>query len=805
MLPDVKGLAEREAEEKLKEHGLNVLPEKPPRSDLSILISQLKSPLIYVLIFAASVTAILGYISDTAIISFAIVLNTILGFIQESRAGKAIEALKKLITPKATVVRDSKRKKIEAKNLVPGDIVILAPGEKVPADGKLIYANRLFLDESILTGESVSVSKSVADEVYMGTIISSGQGIFEVQMTGGRTKIGGIAKQVQTPSEITPLKKQITKLSKGLLILVAALTAIVFILGIILGQNIVEVFTTAVALAVSAIPEGLLVSVTVVLAIGMQRISKRNGLVRNLTSAETLGGVTTICVDKTGTLTAGEMTVTETVGNIENLAKQIVYANDLDDPIVIAGYEWGKAKVDGKQAKRIDSIPFSSKNRFFACLAEVNKKNTLFINGSPEEVLEWTDLTKKEKDEIRKEIGFLSKKGRRILGFAKKSLPKTQKKIETKDVTSGLEWVGILAFSDPVRPSVADAITQTTKAGIRTVVITGDYVDTAKFVLKELGVEVGEDEALQGKELDKLSVAELAQKVKTVKLFARTTPDQKLKIVEALKANKEVVAMMGDGVNDAPALNKADIGIVVGEASDVAKESSDLILLDSNFSTIVAAIEEGRGIFDNLRKVVLYLMSDAFEEIIAVIGSMVLGLPLPVTAAQILWINLVSDGLPDLALTVDQKADNIMSRHPRSTSEHLVTNWMKSMMVVVSLTGGITALGLFYYFHQTTGDDVLARSIAFAALGVNSLIYVFSIRTLLQPFWKVNPFENKWLNFAFIGGVGLQIAPLLDHDFGYILNVVPLNFEHWLIVFASAILMFVVIEMLKLIIIRIHK
>lgn len=805
MLPDVRGLAEREAEERLKEYGLNVLPEKPPRSNLSILISQVRSPLIYVLIFAGVVTGVLGHISDTVIIVFAITLNTILGYVQESRAGKAIEALKKLVTHKATVIRESKRKKIPAEKLVPGDIVVLTPGEKVPADGKLTHANRLFLDESILTGESIPVSKIEKDEIFMGTIISSGQGMFEITRTGKDTKIGDIAKQVQETSEVTPLKKQISRFSKSLLVLVLILTIIVFLFGLILGQDVVEIFTTAVALAVSAIPEGLLVSLTVVLAIGMQRISKRKGLVRNLTSAETLGSVTTICVDKTGTLTAGEMKVTETVGNIEALAQQIVTANDLDDPLVIAGYEWGKSKVNSHLPKRVDSIPFSSKNRFFACLVDGSKNHTLFVNGSPEELLEWSNLSKNEKEGVKKEITFLSKKGRRLLGFAKKKMAKDVKKITDGDIKSNLEWVGLLAFSDPVRPSVADAIVQTAKAGIKIVVITGDYVDTARFVMRELGVEVQDTEVIQGNELEKMDSSILAKKVKTVKLFARTTPDQKLKIVEALKQNGEIVAMMGDGVNDAPAINKADIGIVVGDASDVSKESSDLILLDSDFSTIVAAIEEGRGIFDNLRKIILYLMSDSFEEIIAVIGSMIIGLPLPVTAAQILWINLVSDGLPDLALTVDQKSPNIMLRHPRPVNEHLVTGWMKLIIVVVSLTGGLTALGLFLFFHTTTGGDPLARSVAFAALGINSLVYVFSIRTLLQPFWKENPLENKWLNFAFLGGVGLQVIPLVDSKLGALIGVVPLQFEHWAAVIISAIIMFVIIEMLKVVIVKAHK
>ena len=385
--------------------------------------------------------------------------------------------------------------------------------------------------------------------------------------------------------------------------------------------------------------------------------------------------------------------------------------------------------------------------------------------------------------------------------MAMKKIPITYKKLSAKDVRNNLEWVGILAFSDPLREGVREALEKVKLAGIKLLVITGDYPQTAISVVKNLGISIDEKLILTGQELEKMSLRALSKrlgKIGYAGIFARTSPNQKEKIVEALKKRGEVVAMMGDGVNDAPALNKADIGIVVGEASDVAKETADLVLLDSNFATIVAAIEEGRGIFNNLRKIILYLMSDAFEEIIAVSGTLILGLPLPVSAAQILWINLVSDGFPNIALTLDPKQKGIMEKSPRSPKEDLVTSWMRILILVVSLVGGIMALIIFSFYYKNTNLP-LARSIAFATLGVNSLVYVFSIRTLKEPFWEENPFDNLWLDIAVIGGLFLQVLPFASERLRGFFGIVALSYSQWLIVAGTSVLMFIIIEISKLV------
>lgn len=810
MAEKLTGLTLEEVKDQLKKHGRNILPEKPPPSDLAILISQIKNPLVYVLLAAGLVTFLLGEMADTVIIVIAVLTNTLLSFFQERKANKALHALKKLIHPSAKVIREGKEIEIDAEEIVPDDLVILDQGTKVSADGKLIEANRLFLDEAILTGESVPVSKREKDEVFMGTVVSSGKGLMKVSITGESTQMGKIAVSVQEPSEDTPLQKQLSKFSKQLSLLVLFLVIFVFSVGFFKKISLAEIFETSVALAVSSIPEGILVGLTIVLAIGMQRILKKKGLVRSLISAETLGGVTTICIDKTGTLTEGKMRVVDVEGEEGQLAKQMVLANDHDDPLVIAAFEWAgnifrKKRVSiGNMIEvydRLDSIPFTSEKKFFVSLHKWEEgKNMLLVNGAPEVLMDFCNLEKKEKRIITEAIEKYTSEGKRVIGLARKRMSLGIKSINEKDVEKGLSWIGLLAFSDPVRSGVKDALEKTKKAGIKLTVITGDYPKTAVSVMNQLGIHTCEDCLMLGSKLEKIKVGSLSSKLKKhpITLFARTTPQQKLKIVDALKKNGEVVAMMGDGVNDAPALNKSDIGIVVGDATDVAKESADLVLLDSSFATIVSAIEEGRGIFDNVRKIILYLMSDSFEEIFVVVGTMLLGFPLPVTAAQILWINLVSDGFPDMALTIDHKQKGIMELSPRSPKEGLVANWMKYLILIVSLTGGIMALILFSYFYLTTSDIVLARSIAFATLGVNSLVYVFSIRTLTKPFWEDNPFSNMWLNISVFAGLFLQVLPFMSERLREFFKVTSLSIGQWILIFCTSLIMFIIIEVSKI-------
>lgn len=800
MLTHITGLSQKEVQERQQQFGKNILPENPPPSNLALLFQQVKNPLIYVLLLASVITLIIQHYPDAAVILLAVVVNTILGFIQERKATNALHALKHYVSSTVTVIRDGKREVLETSHIVPGDIVVLSQGVKIPADGVLIDANRLYVDESLLTGESEAVEKTNNTEVFMGTTISSGQGVMEVKNIGAKTKMGDIALQIQTAEGDTPLQKQLKVFSKQLVVVIGILITLVFIVGILNEFSLIDVFTTSVALAVSSIPEGLIVSLTAVLAIGMQKILRRRGLVKKLAAAETLGGVTVVCIDKTGTLTLGKMNVVDFVGNKKELAQQVLLANDLDDPIVIAAFEWGRTQVRDFVSKhqRLDSIPFSSKEKYFTSLHSwSDKQNRVYVNGAPELLLEWTTLSEKEKQEVLLVINNLTKQGKRIIGFARKDVPLTKKEIHPSDVKKDLTWVGILAFSDPVRLGVKAALQQAKEAGIRTVVITGDYVKTSVYVLSQLGVSLREDEIITGDELKQLSERERMDAIARIRLFARTTPDQKHLIVELLKRQGEVVAMMGDGVNDAPALHAADIGIAVGEAVDVTKESADLVLLDSNFSTIIAAIEEGRAMFENIRKIILYLLSDAFAEIIVVFGGIVLGLPLPLTAIQILWINLISDGFPNLSLTVDPKREHIMKDAPRSPHEHLVNGWMIILIGFVSIIAAFTALASFTIVYSLSRDLLLARSVAFLTLGVDSLVYVFSVRSLMVPFWKNHPFENKWLVVAVVAGFILQAIPFSTAFFRKLFGLKELDLIYWGIAIVLSITMFFIVEIFK--------
>ncbi len=794
------GLSTDEVKIRQKEYGYNQLPEKKPPTKLSLFISQLKNPLVFVLLGAAVVTIFIGHANDAFIILIAVFINTILGFVQEYRTSNSLSALKKFISIKATVLRDGERIHIDTKDIVPGDIVFLNRGDKIPADGILISTNRFSANESVLTGESLPINKNVDDRVFMGTTVSSGQAVMLVENIGITTEVGKIADKIQDKDEITPFQIQLKKFSNQLLIIIGGIIVFVFIIGVLRGMDITEIFITSVALAVSSIPEGLLVSLTIVLTIGMQKILKRRGLVRKLAAAETLGGVSVICVDKTGTLTLGQTEVSDFKGNKEALALQLSVANDLDDPVLISGFKWSKNihRDDSNRYIRIDSIPFTSKERFFISLNELDSDNNIiFVNGAPELLLSWSTLNQSEKDTVTQEIEMLTNEGKRIIGFGRKIVDKTKKTLEVEDAKCDLEWVGIVAFSDPVRDGLIEPLRETYEAGIKTVVITGDYPKTSIYVLSQLGINVSDDEYITGDILSNMSDEELKNRIEKIKLFARTTPDQKLRIVNAYRDNGEVVAMIGDGVNDAPALHRSDIGIVVNEASDVARESADLVLLDSSFSTIVHAIEEGRVMFENIRKIVLYLLCDAFEEILVVLAGIIFGLPLPVTAVQILWVNLVSDGLPNLSLTVDPKRRGIMKDKPRSPDEHIITSWMINLIIFVSVIAGLTAFLSFYFVYKNTGSITLARSVTFVTIGINSLVYVFSVRAPFTSFIKSRMFKNRWLGLSVLAGFILQFLPFATENFRNFFRVEKLSATYWGIAFGLSVLMFLIVEMFK--------
>jgi len=569
-----------------------------------------------------------------------------------------------------------------------------------------------------------------------------------------------------------------------------------------------EMFTTSVAVAVAAIPEGLPISFTVILALGMQRILKRKAVVRKLLAAETLGSVSVICADKTGTLTEGKMKVVEALPFGEMLTKAALLCNDSRDPLELAMEKWAKEKGQNKNKllkayPRLDEIPFNPKDKFIISFHKdksekgLKEEKILFLSGAPEIVLEKSQFKKqKEKDDWLKKFNQLGDQGYRLVGFAYKKIKTDQIKIQNSYLKD-FEWLGILVYDDSVRLGVKEALRECQKAGIEVKVITGDYPNTARAVMEKLALKVKESEVLTGKELESFTEEELNQKVKTIKLFARTTPEQKLKIIKALKYNHEVVAMMGDGVNDALALKQADVGIVVNQASDVAKETADMVLLDSDFATIVHAIEEGRNIFENIRKVVLYLLSTSFTEIILIGGSILLGLPLPLVAVQILWINLIQDTFPAIGLAFEPWERELMMIPPRRKATAILSLPMKFLIFVVGIFLNFFLLFLFWALNKGLFHLSSPQTVMFVAIGINFLFVPFACRSLRKPIFKFNPFGNKILNLTLITSFILLISAVYLPPLQLILKTHPLGITEWVFLLALGFFSFLLIEIAK--------
>ncbi len=796
-----KGLGEEVVEERIVRFGLNEITGKKRFLVLRLIARQWKSPLIWLLAIAAAVTYLFGDWVDMWMILATVILNTVLGFVQEYRVEKSLDALKSVLAPRAEVIRDGERLLVEASRVVPGDILFVSNAHKVAADGLVLSTDGLFTSEAILTGESRTVEKQVWKEtqgwsdneqlaklrgiyseigdqhkVFMGTEVRSGAGHVLVLKTGMETEIGKISGSLRGTEEgKTPLQKKIARLTAWLAGGAIVVASVVVVTGVISGKSAVEVLPLAVALAVAALPEGLSLSLTVILAIGMKRILGKGGVVRHLAAAEALGSVGVICADKTGTLTKGEMTVTQGVTNVndegdrqatERLVIDAVLCNDMRDPLEIAMKEWADKQlknwgnggvIDGW--KRVDSKPFTSKEKLIMTLLERDSERLLIVSGAPEVVLARTKLSQTEQQDWEKKFKELAIKGYRLVGFARKSVDKKTKEIGDKD-SIGMEWDGILVYEDPIRKGVSEALERVRRAGIEVKVITGDYRETAMAILNQLGL-LGVDDldkTVTGEEMSRWTVEELAEKIGGIVLFARTNPEEKLRIVEALQKKRMIVAMTGDGVNDAPALKKADLGIVVNEATEVAKEAADLVLVKNDFSTIVDAIEEGRNIGANFRKVVTYLLADAFAGILVIIGSLFLGWPLPLLASQILWINLISDGFPYLALTLELKEDGLLNGSPKRFAGAILSSTMLRVMLTISILAGGATLGVFGWYWMGRGDLSMARTMAMVMLGANSLFYVFSTRSLERPIWEGGGKNNWWLWL----GVGLGWLVLLS-------------------------------------------
>jgi len=858
-----EGISNKRAKIALAHYGKNEIKRTKQTSPLKIFLSQFNSFIVYILIGAFLISLILAFLYenqtdkfdsyvDAAVIGIILLLNAILGFFQEYKAEKSIEALKKLTGLQANVLREGIATKIDASLLVPGDVILLETGEKIPADSRIMEAISLEAQEGTLTGESTPVKKisetlktdlEIADQknmIFSGTILTRGRGKAIVCATGKSTQIGKIAQLIEN-QEITrtPLQDKLKQLGKWMGILVLAVVAIVFIIGVLKGTPLEEMFITAIALAVAAVPEGLAAVVTISLALGVQRMIKKNVLIRKLPSVETLGSTTVICSDKTGTLTKNEMTVQKIYANNEEidvtgigydqdgkfssnpenfklLLKCGVLCNDailnggvLGDPtegaLIVSAAKAGiiKSKLDKKYA-RISEIPFDSERKMMSTTHKENGKDIMYTKGAPENVVnkcsrimvngDIRKLTGDDRLNIEKHNKHFANKALRVLGFA-------FKEVNGNYNEEDLIFIGLQAMIDPPREEVKIAIEKCKKAGIKVVMITGDHIDTAIAIARELNIE---GKAVTGMDLE--NTANLEKEVEHIGVYARVNPEHKFRIVKALQTHGHVVAMTGDGVNDAPALKRAEIGIAMGIAgTDVAKEASEMILTDDNFNSIVNAVEEGRGIYNNIKKFVFYLVSSNLGEVLTIFLAMIIGfydetgrIIVPLVAVQILWINLLTDGLPALALGIDEPDSNIMEKKPRSKNEHLMTTYNIITMTSIALLMMIITLTIFNKSNPSINAKY-AQTMAFTTLMMLQMFNVLNSTSENESIFKKGIFSNRWLWVAIICSISLQLAIIYIPIMAKLFKVVKLTFNDWIFITLASSSVLVLAEIIKLI------
>lgn len=811
------------------ERGHNVLKEAPEKNALQRFLAQLNDPLIFILFIAASISMLLGEYSDTLIILSVILVNALVGVIQEGKAQRALHALKEMSSPKALLIKDGNTTEIPAADLIPGDEVLLDAGRQVPADLLITESNCLKIEESALTGESLPVEKDTCthNRAYLSTNVTYGRGKGTVTAIGMDTEIGKIASLInEAPAESTPLQKRLSDLGKLLSILSIALCALLFLIAIIQHRNVMEMLITAISLAVAAVPEGLAAIVTMVLALSVSRMVKVNTIVKKLPSVETLGCVSVVCSDKTGTLTQNKMSVTAcyTDGRLlppEELSREahrsfiegFALCNDasarIGDPTELALLDMAAGlhvyrPVLETRLPRMDEIPFDSDRKMMTTLHRMGSSSVSYTKGSPDEILKRcthirldgkvVPFTPSHKQKIRNAIKEMSSRALRVLALAMRTG-------DRKATEKELIFIGLAGMKDPIRPGVAEAVESCQKAGVKVVMITGDRVDTAYAIAGELSIADSMSQCMTGSQLDHLPDAEFKKAVRNIRVFAQVSPSHKTKIVRALKETGNVVAMTGDGVNDAPSLKSADVGIAMGKAgTDVAKNASDIILTDDNFATIVKAIEQGRSIYANIKKSVLFLLSSNFGEIITMLTAILFGFASPLKPSHILWINLITDSLPALSLGVDcSDTSHFMKRPPRPKDENLFADGGLSCTVFYGLLIGFISISAFLYLPiqtlRASGiaitpshirellllPDVLTRSqtYAFTVLGISQLFHAIGMRDVDCSLFRMKHFTNKLMMLAVVLGIALQALVTTVPYFIKAFGTVPLSFSDW--------------------------
>lgn len=839
------GLTEDEASKRLEKYGANNLKEKKKESLFIKFIKQFNDFMIIVLIIAAIISAIVaktngsGDYIDSIIIIAIVIFNAIMGLIQEEKAEKSLEALKKMSAPNAKVRRNGKIQEIEASQVVPGDVVILEAGNYVPADCRLIDSYNLQIEESSLTGETLPTSKQadvilnantaigdLKNMAFATTIVVNGHAEAVVVETGMNTKVGQIAGMIiENESPETPLQKKLGEVGKTLAITCMIICGLIFLIGIWKQIPITEMFMTSVGLAVAAIPEGLPAIVTIMLSIGVTKMAKKNSIIRKLPAVETLGCSSVICSDKTGTLTQNKMTVTQirnAVGIVKNddrrfilelgtmctdtIESQEVIGEATEVAITNAAVEMNLRKRDlYDQMQRINEISFDSKRKMMTTIHKIGSKYRIITKGAPDVLIKRCSQYYQsgriepifsKRDALQEQNQIMAEDALRVIAIAYKDVEKLPREINSETIENELTFVGLIGMIDPPREGVKEAVKTCRKAGIKTVMITGDHLQTAKAIAKELGILRKGDLAINGETLEKMSQQELERDIMRYSVFARVSPEHKVRIVKAFQSTGAVVAMTGDGVNDAPALKNADIGIAMGKGgTDVAKNASDMVLTDDNFVTIVEAVKQGRNIYDNIKKAVHFLLATNIGEIVAIFVGLLLGIKSPLLAIQLLWVNLVTDSLPAIALGLEKAENNIMNRLPRNPRKSLFADGLWGKITTEGVMIGMLTLVAFSIGNNLYSIEV-GRTMAFLSLGILELVHSFNIKGE-ESIFKTGLFENRYLVGAFVLGTLLQVVVVVISPLAQIFDVVPLNSVQWLMTVIISILPVVIVELQK--------
>ena len=830
------GLGDKDVLIRQDEFGKNKIEEGKKESLLVKFINQFKDFMIIILIIAAIISAVVSYLEGTgdyfdSIIIIAIVLfNGLMGLIQEAKAEKSIEALKKMSALVAKVRRNGKVLTVNGEDIVPGDIVILETGCYVPADIRLINTYNLKVEESSLTGETEAVEKDenalfnnqkvplgdMKNMVFAGTAVVNGHAEGIVTNIGMNTEVGKIASMIITnEAPQTPIQKKLSEVGKVLGIACVVICALIFVIGVIKKISVVEMFMTSVGLAVAAIPEGLPAIVTIILSIAVTKMAKRNAIIRKLPAVETLGSSKVICSDKTGTLTENNMKVVEIIGNKNIILEYGALCCNCEinegvvegEPTEVAIVKEAVKEKQNKILPRICEIPFDSNRKLMTTVNELeNGKYRIITKGAPEILLGICDYYEENNTVHDMNSTFLSKiknknekmaeKALRVLGVAYLDVDIMPKEISADFLEKGLIFEGLIGMIDPPRKGVKEAVLACRRAGIKTVMITGDHITTAKAIAKDLEILRGRELAITGQELDKISDSKLEKEIMNYSVFARVTPEHKVRIVKAFQKTGAVVAMTGDGVNDAPALKKSDIGIAMGrKGTDVAKNAADMILNDDNFVTIVDAVKQGRNIFDNIKKAIHFLIATNIGEIVTIFVGLLLGVKSPLLAVQLLWVNLVTDSLPAIALGLEPPEKDIMNRPPRDSRKSIFADGLMGKIVVEGFMIGMFTILAFFIGNRYYGIEV-ARTMAFISLGMLELIHSFNVKSE-ESIFKVGLFENKYLVGAFLLGTVLQLGIVFVPTLAEIFKLTQLNTTQWLITIAISIAPIIIVELQK--------